>query len=228
MDPIQTSRSERQQVVKCSASRARRRRRLRLKDSKNNNVWKLLHTNIRGFASKKISLDAIINNIKPSVVTINETKAKSKNNVKIRGFSCFSLNRNCEEGGGVATCVNNAERFNALKIHEGSKGKEMLVTRHSQFQNPINIINIYGLVESRSCQDLIDEQWSAIMDQVAKIEALGEWLILIGDLNSHVGELINNNKDKISYGGKLIRDFVMSGDYILVNSTEKNHQRTIY
>ena len=59
------------------------------------------------------------------------------------------------------------------------------------------------------------------MSQVKKIEALGESLILIGDLNAHVGDLVPNNKEKVSHGGQLLRDFVQNSDYVLVNSTEK-------
>ena len=49
--------------------------------------------------------------------------------------------------GGVATCVKNSESHNVLKVTEG---KEYIITRHSEFITPINVINIYGNVESRT------------------------------------------------------------------------------
>ena len=43
--------------------------------------------------------------------------------------------------------------------------------------------------------------------ELAKIEARGEFAIIIGDLNKHVGDLIEGNEDdKVSFGGQFVRD----------------------
>ena len=37
------------------------------------NKWSIFHLNIRGFNSKKTNFDAIIGQVKPNVITLNET-----------------------------------------------------------------------------------------------------------------------------------------------------------
>ena len=46
--------------------------------------------------------------------------------------------------------------------------------------------------------------------------------MILGDLNRHMGDMIEgNDNDKISFGGQMIRDFTESDKYILVNATKK-------
>ena len=40
--------------------------------------------------------------------------------------------------------VHDSHIDNVLKIAEGQENDELIVTRHSQFDPPINIINVYG------------------------------------------------------------------------------------
>ena len=44
---------------------------------------------------------------------------------------------------------------------------------------------------------------------------------MIGDLNRHVGHLIDGNHEKVSIGGKLIEEFLSNSKYVLVNGTNK-------
>ena len=113
------------------------------------------------------------------------------------------------------------ERLHTLKLTEGDDDLEMIVTRHSQFQTPINIINLYGAVESRSTNEKINERWNRVREQVTRIEGSGELVVIIGDLNAHVGNMIEGNDMKVSHGGKLVKEFVESGHYTLLNATNK-------
>ena len=125
-------------------------------------------------------------------------------------------------GGGIATCVQSKDAMHTLKVFEGEDDNEIMITRHSQFVVPINVVNIYGEVESRSTKDKIQDNWSIVLNEVTKIEAKGEYLAIIGDLNKHVGGIINGNEnDKISFGGQLVKDMLDTGRYVLVNATEK-------
>ena len=60
--------------------------------------------------------------------------------------------------------------------------------------------------ETKLKNDKILDSWTEILREIKKIEARGELFCLIGDLNRHVGDAILGNKNKVSYGGKLIRD----------------------
>ena len=167
-------------------------------------------------------MQTIVNQITPSLLTINETMLKNNRKLKIPGYSCY--NRNCQgvNGCGIATCVEGKDAMHTLKVFEGENEDEVLITRHSQFSVPINICNIYGEQESRSNKDKIQDKWSKILNEVTKIEAKGEHLVVIGDLNRHIGDMVEGNeKDKISFGGNLIKDWLETGSYVLVNASNK-------
>ena len=61
------------------------------------------------------------------------------------------------------------------------------------FQRPINVINTYGDVESRTPVSIIDEKWEELMKEISKIEARDEAIIWIGDMNKHFHMNINSN-----------------------------------
>ena len=55
----------------------------------------LLHhflSNLRGFRSKKTSLDKVVKDLQPSVLMYNETLLYGKNKVEHDGYICFFLN----------------------------------------------------------------------------------------------------------------------------------------
>ena len=97
-----------------------------------------------------------------------------------------------------------------------------MITRHGQFLTAINVINIYGSQEGRVAREKIEESWGNVLKEVGKIESKGELVVIIGDLNRHLGDIIEGNeKDKLSYGGSMIKDFIETGKYVLVNASKK-------
>ena len=139
----------------------------------------------------------------------------------MEGFTSYNRNRQHANMGGVATCISNKEASNALKVAEGVSEDEYIITRHSQFRTPINIVNIYGETESRSTKAEIKDRWDRIVTELAKIELKGESTVIIGDLNKQVGDIIEGNKKEVSFGGNLIKELLDTKEYILVNATSK-------
>ena len=111
-----------------------------------------------------------------------------------------------------------------MKVSEGKEeDDEYIVSRLDNTIPPINIINIYGTQESRSNNDEIERSWLRLMKEVEEIENRNEAVIIIGDMNRHVGNGdygVKNNKDKISFGGQLIRNLIKDGLYILINNLD--------
>lgn len=78
---------------------------------------------------------------------------------------------------------------------------EIIITGHSQFQPAVNIINMYGMQECRNNKEKIFEGWLIIQQEIAKIEAKGEVVCLIGDLKRQIRNLVPGNlKVKESFG----------------------------
>ena len=106
-----------------------------------------MHTNIRGYVSKALSLQTFSNKV--DVITVNETWLKNNQKLQLPGFVCYNRNRKNVNGGGIATCIKIKDAVDALKVFEGSNDDEMLITRHGQFMTAINVIIIYGSQEAR-------------------------------------------------------------------------------
>ena len=204
----------------------KRRRRGGVKSVKSKHVskdFKVYIVNIRGANSKKVSLKSIIDDpqVDPDMINLVETNLKKSSKLDIDGYKCFNRNRQNKHMGGVATLVKEEDLKDTLKVSEGPSDNEYLVTRHSQFHVPINIIVVYGEQESRSKCDEIQRKWDEVMEEVKKIEARDEACIVLGDFNKAVGNIIPGNHEKVSSGGNLVRKFLENDKYILVNSSTK-------
>ena len=207
-----------QKTLKNSKAKKRRYiRNLSKNEIKNPGRLNILHSNIQGYQSKALSLEAIVNAKNVDVVTINETQAIGNKCVSLPGFKPFGRNRKCAGGGGIVTFVKNSVTADTLKVFEGDGDDEIVITRHGQFEPAINVINVYGSQECRLGNEKISENWNTIVTEIMKIEAKGEHFCLIGDLNRHVGKIIPGNRDKITFGGKKIIEFIQSGKYKMIN-----------
>ena len=126
--------------------------------------------------------------------------------------------------GGVATAVQNYLKPYTVKVKEGQEDDEFLITRLDHVNPPINIVNVYGGIEGRMDNQEILENWGRLMLELEKIKDRNESCLLIGDLNRAIGSGrlgIQGNRQKVSYGGKLVLELLETGEYILGNSSEK-------
>ena len=110
--------------------------------------------------------------------------------MQIPGQITYNRNRKGKIHGGIATSININDANECVKISEGRDSNEYIVTIHSQFLTPINVINVYSEQENRTAVNVIRDHWQELMEEIRKIENKGEQLILIGDFNKHIGSLI--------------------------------------
>ena len=183
--------------------------------------WSIYHTNIRNLDCRQTSLEAIISNNNYSIVTINETHFRSGRKVTLPNYFTYTRNRTDKASGGISTSIRCNESSECIRVEEGKEENEYILTRHSQFKRPINILNLYGQQECRMQRQETDKHWNEILELVAKVESRDESLVIIGDINKLVGNIIPGNNPKISYGGSLLRSFLDDGQYVLLNASNK-------
>ena len=83
---------------------------------KSDGNWQILQSNIRGFNSKKISLNHIIREVDPNVK--NEVAFKGNKKCSIQGYNTFTRNRQNHNMGGIATSIRRDEMIFCLKVVE--------------------------------------------------------------------------------------------------------------
>jgi len=187
--------------------------------------WNILHMNICGFNSKRLSFESILKSFQPSdvpnVILLSETHLQSNAKVNLPGYMCFTRNRVDKAKGGLASCIKSDDSDSCLKRSEGKSNNEYIITRHNQFKTPINVINIYGQQENRNPAESIKDHWDEITEEVTKIEKNDDHVLIIGDLNRHIGDIVAGNNSKVTGGGKLLRHFLNTEDYVLLNASNK-------
>ena len=88
------------------------------------------------------------------------------------------------------------------------------------------MINVYGMQEGQDGEEgkqKVRESWGRLKKELLLIEARGEAALVIGDLNRAMGtgELgVPGNKERVSYGGKMVRELLREGEYVLLNGLE--------
>ena len=129
----------------------------------------IYQNNIRSYKPRSYSLNKIVSCLLPDVINLVETNLRGNVKPVIPNYFAFNRNRRGQNGGGVCTLVKDKDKDNVLKVSEGQDDQEFIVTRHSQFLIPINIINVYGEQECRTSKTKMTENWENIRSIIAKI-----------------------------------------------------------
>ena len=136
---------------------------------------------------------------------------QGRRKVIIPGCVSYSHNRIDKASGGILTSVTKSESPFCVQVEEGWEDNEYILTRHSQFQPPINVLNIYGQQECRVSKDIVERHWNEVLYVMSKLESRNKLLIAIGDANRSVGNASTNNDPKVSFGGEMVLALLDSG-----------------
>ena len=180
--------------------------------------------NLRGYNSKRASIDDILNRVQPDICTFQETGLFGNNTIKIKNYHSSLRNRKgLKKAGGVCTAVANYLKPHVVKVKEGDGEDEYLITRLDNVHPALNIVNIYGGQECRMGKQEVLESWGRLKVDLDLIKERDENCLLIGDVNRAIGSGkfgIPNNHPRISYGGRLVRELLEEQEYTLVNGLD--------
>ena len=148
-----------------------KRRKCNKFDNNDDNKWILYHLNIRGFKSKQKSLGAILGNLDyPNLVILNETCLKNRQKIQLSNYKSFNRNRCTGQiMGGISTSVRDNEKMFVTKTVDGLEKDEFMITRYSNFHNPVNVINIYGEQESRTKDSILKTDGQESMTKLLRL-----------------------------------------------------------
>ena len=198
----------------------RRKYRGRGRRNRKKKVFTLFLANVRGFVSKKTSLEKIVDNLKPTVIALNETLLYGQNKVEMKSYTSFSMNRTKTKGGGVSTSIREELRDSVVGAGESQGEDEYLITRLECYSPPLTIINCYR--EQEKVGEVEQEaRWGRLRKELETVRARGEFCLLVGDLNKHVGcdDLgVRGNKPLVDRGGHLVRSLLATREWYLVNA----------
>ena len=187
--------------------------------NRQNSTFSIMLSNLRGYKSKKKSLEKILNTERPQMVLLNETQMVNKMKIFLKGYTTWTRNRSEKGGGGIATAVSQKHQESAVGIGEGEGDDEFLITRIDTFSPALCVINSYG-EQRRTKREDVESKWSRLLKEMEAARMRGDFCCYAGDLNKLVGTGefgVPGNTSEISLGGRLLRELLAGGNWILVN-----------
>ena len=184
---------------------------------------KIYTNNCRGYTSKKESIEKyVIEKLKPDVINLEETMHRNNIKANHKEYFTFGMNRpNGAGGGGIATMVEKCCKQHATKVTENNEHDEYMIVRLELVKPALNIVHVYGRIESRTGAEKVLEGWKQILKELTSIQSKKEAILIIGDLNRAVGDGmagVVGNRSQVSFGGSLIRELIGSGEYFMINN----------
>ena len=152
------------------------------------------------------------------IMAMFETKLSKEDVIKIPGYCLFRTDRD-EEGGGVLTAVKENLKNIVICTHEYRNNHcEMHWLLLNNGQTRMRLGAIYMPQESKTSLTTLKEIYREIEDQINIAKEKQECLLMLGDLNCKVGNLIPNNSETITKGGRLLIKLITKYDLKIVNS----------
>ena len=99
---------------------------------------------MRGYRSKKASLDKLLQSTSPTVCSYNETLLSGRNKVHHDYYKSFSKNRTDKKGGGISISVRQELKEHLVLAGEGQRDEEYQIVKLDCYSPPLNIVNSYG------------------------------------------------------------------------------------
>ena len=85
---------------------------------------------------------------------------RNKTKINHKEYFTFGLYRpDGAGGGGIATMVENSLKQHATKVAENNENDEYMIVRLEHVKPALNIVHIYGRIESRTKSEKVLEGW---------------------------------------------------------------------
>ena len=176
-----------------------------------------MYNNINGIKTKIPSLKRIVSEEKPVILALTETKLKESDTFSLDGYVVKRLDRKTD-GGGILIAYKECLKNITLTVREEIKEAEMLWVKIDNGKMKWRIGIIYMPQENTMTINKLKKVYSMIKEEVVKAQAQNEKVMLMGDLNCKVGDIIENNSTVVSKGGKVLKTFCSEMGLIITNS----------
>ena len=182
-----------------------------------NSNLRILGVNAAGIQSKLKSFDYILQNLKPQIWTVQESKLKPNQKLKCeaaKSFEIFYLNRKEAQGGGLIVGVH--KDIESALVREGDDEIEVMVIHVKIGEITAKVINAYGPQENSS-KEKKEKFWEFLEEEAIKADLENLGLVIQMDGNMHAGsEVLKNDPNVQNYNGKFLEQFLCRNNGLTV------------
>ena len=80
---------------------------------------------------------------------------------------------------------------------------------------------IYAPQESRTGKEVFEDMYKHIKEHVQEAKKRDEKVLITGDLNCKIGNVIKGNKEEVTKSGKIFKDMIKNQELTILNSSKK-------
>ena len=141
--------------------------------------------------------------VKPTVICLTETHMGQEETIEITGYKVFTNNRN-RGGGGVLIGVKEELGSVTVEVKSEKATHESIWIKIDNGRVRIRMGVVYMPQESKCKVEEIEEIYKSVKEEVRKAEAGRERVMLVGDFNCKIGNLIPGNTNEVAKAGKYL------------------------
>ena len=176
----------------------------------------IMGNNSAGLLNKLDSFKRNIENFKPGVYFVQETKCRRKNQIKHDDYIMFEMIRKTSGGGGLLTAVHKS--LSPVSVSEETE-VEVLVVEGNIGTNKVRFINGYGTQEGP--QEINSPFFDRLDFEIKSAQLVGTLICMELDANSKLGSKhIPGDPKEQSSNGKLLEKVVEDNELVVVNGTD--------
>ena len=175
----------------------------------------IMGNNANGIKNKLDSLQNNVAFLRPSVITIQETKLLSRGTIKLPGYQIYEKPRSEKLGGGLLTAID--ENLDSVVTSE-ENDVEILTVQISIGNLQIRVVNAYGPQEDDELHN-IQNFWLNIEQEISSAIDRNCMIIVQLDANAKVGN--NITKQSTSRNGMILLDLLKRQNMHLANSLDQ-------
>ena len=175
--------------------------------------------NVRGIKSKLNSIKDILEEEKPAILALTETKLVKEDVVEFEGYITWRVDRKeGKEGGGVLILFRDNLAHVMKVVREEKENMEMLWIKLDNSVTKARIGVVYMPQENSVTLGEIKEIYKKIETEIETAAESKEKIVLMGDFNCKVGSCIPGNSDEITKGGRVMKKLMEKHSLVMLNS----------
>ncbi len=178
---------------------------------------KVMYNNINGIKSKIQSLERIIEEEKPAIIGITESKLDEHESLKLEGYEVKRVDRK-SGAGGVMIAYKKCLKNMVVVVREEKEMEEMLWIKIDNKKVKLRIGIVYMPQEKDVKVAEIKAIYKKIEEEIEKAKVNKEKVILMGDLNCKIGKVVARNNEEVSKGGKILIAMCEKLDLSILNT----------
>ena len=163
----------------------------------------------------------MIDDYQPALVCIVETHMQKEEEIQIPGYSLVCHNDRSANRGGILIGVRDNIENISLELTQENKVGQSLWILLTNTKKKIRIGVIYAPQENVTPNNELKLMYEDIREQIKIGKEEKQQILIIGDFNAKIGEVVEGNKTQVTKGGRQLLKLANKENMIILNTVKE-------